>query len=190
MKSGRDEAARGSIPGSPRVGGFRVALDMALRALSKYDFCFVGMEFPEVGSLGMEANGVGSKRIFGECRSGEVSPPDSGAVLVEESQQASREVSRASSRMQKVAKPSRRSGAVTEYLARARVGTRSKCPRGSSRAGQARVPTATTPGAIGATRSGISRVARTIGRPGRGGKKLTRLRLRPTRCKQNGSGRA
>ena len=172
MKSGRDEAARGSIPGSPRVGGFRVALDMALRALSKYDFCFVGMEFPEVGSLGMEANGVGSKRIFGECRSGEVSPPDSGAVLVEESQQASREVSRASSRMQKVAEPSRRSGAVTEYLARAHVGTRSNCPRGSSRAGQARVPTATTPGAIGATRSGISRVARTIGRPGRGGKKL------------------
>ena len=34
--------------------------------------------------------------------------------------------------MQKVAEPSRRSGAVTEYLARARVGTRSKCPRGSS----------------------------------------------------------
>ena len=33
--------------------------------------------------------------------------------------------------MQKVAEPSRRSGAVTEYLAQA-VGTRSKCPRGSS----------------------------------------------------------
>src|SRR5271157_2527783 len=73
--------------------------------------------------------------------------------------------------MQKVAEPSRRSGAVTEYLARARVGTRSTCPRGSSRAGQPRVPTATTPGAIGATRSGIGRVARAIGRPGRGGKK-------------------
>src|SRR5208282_1152066 len=51
--------------------------------------------------------------------------------------------------MQKVAEPSRRGGAVTEYLARARVGTRSTCPRGSSRAGQPRVPTATTPGAIG-----------------------------------------
>src|SRR5271157_1705414 len=62
--------------------------------------------------------------------------------------------------MQKVAEPSRRGGAVTEYLARARVGTRSTCPRGSSRAGQPRVPTATTPGAIGATRSGIGRVAR------------------------------
>src|SRR5208283_5199368 len=73
--------------------------------------------------------------------------------------------------MQKVAEPSRRSGAVTEYLARARVGTRIKCPRGSSRAGQARVPTATTPGAIGAKRTGITRVARGIGRPGRGGKK-------------------
>src|SRR5271166_1575213 len=73
--------------------------------------------------------------------------------------------------MQKVAEPSRRGGAVTEYLARARVGTRSTCPRGSSRAGQPRVPTATTPGAIGATRSGIGRVARAIGRPGRGGKK-------------------
>ena len=46
------------------VGGFRVALDMAFGALSKYDFCFVGMGFPEVGSLGMEANGVGSKRIL------------------------------------------------------------------------------------------------------------------------------
>src|SRR5208282_1843376 len=74
------------------------------------------------------------------------------------------------SRMQKVAEPSRRGGAVTEYLARARVGTRSTCPRGSSRAGQPRVPTATTPGAIGATGSGIGRVARAIGRPGRGGK--------------------
>src|SRR5271157_4504972 len=40
------------------LGGFQVALDMAFRALSKYDFCFVGMGFPEVGSLGMEANGV------------------------------------------------------------------------------------------------------------------------------------
>ena len=29
-----------------------------------YDFCFVGMGFPEVRSLGMEANGVGSKRIL------------------------------------------------------------------------------------------------------------------------------
>ena len=37
---------------------------MAFRALSKYDFCFVGMGFPEVGSLGMEANGVGSKWIL------------------------------------------------------------------------------------------------------------------------------
>ena len=37
---------------------------MAFGALSKYDFCFVGMGFPEVGSLGMEANGVGSKRIL------------------------------------------------------------------------------------------------------------------------------
>ena len=37
---------------------------MAFRALSKYDFCFVGMGFPEVGSLGMEANGIGSKRIL------------------------------------------------------------------------------------------------------------------------------
>ena len=37
---------------------------MAFRALSKYDLCFVGMGFPEVGSLGMEANGVGSKRIL------------------------------------------------------------------------------------------------------------------------------
>ena len=46
------------------LGGFRVALDMAFGALSKYDFCFVGMGFPEVGSLGMEANGVGSKRIL------------------------------------------------------------------------------------------------------------------------------
>ena len=75
----------GAIP----LGGFRVALDMAFGALSKYDFCFVGMGFPEVGSLGMEANGVGSKRILESRRSGEVSPPDSGAVLVEESQQAS-----------------------------------------------------------------------------------------------------
>ena len=57
----------GSAPqnrGSRELGGFRVALDMAFRALSKYDFCFVGMGFPEVGSLGMEANGVGSKRIL------------------------------------------------------------------------------------------------------------------------------
>ena len=46
------------------LGGFRVALDMAFGALSKYDFCFVRMGFPEVGSLGMEANGVGSKRIL------------------------------------------------------------------------------------------------------------------------------
>ena len=49
---------------APILGGFRVALDMAFGALSKYDFCFVGMGFPEVGSLGMEANGVGSKRIL------------------------------------------------------------------------------------------------------------------------------
>jgi hypothetical protein len=49
---------------SSSLGGFRVALDMAFGALSKYDFCFVGMGFPEVGSLGMEANGVGSKRIL------------------------------------------------------------------------------------------------------------------------------
>src|SRR5271157_1924060 len=56
---------RGSWPWLPGggliLGGFQVALDMAFRALSKYDFCFVGMGFPEVGSLGMEANGVGSK---------------------------------------------------------------------------------------------------------------------------------
>ena len=51
-------------PPAFRLGGFRVALDMAFGALSKYDFCFVGMGFPEVGSLGMEANGVGSKRIL------------------------------------------------------------------------------------------------------------------------------
>ena len=51
-------------PGRIRLGGFRVALDMAFRALSKYDFCFVGMGFPEDRSLGMEANGVGSKRIL------------------------------------------------------------------------------------------------------------------------------
>ena len=51
-------------PHTTVLGGFRVALDMAFRALSKYDFCFVGMGFPEVGSLGMEANGVGSKRIL------------------------------------------------------------------------------------------------------------------------------
>ena len=49
---------------TPGLGGFRVALDMAFRALSKYDFCFVGMGFPEDRSLGMEANGVGSKRIL------------------------------------------------------------------------------------------------------------------------------
>ena len=52
------------LRGTLRLGGFRVALDMAFGALSKYDFCFVGMGFPEVGSLGMEANGVGSKRIL------------------------------------------------------------------------------------------------------------------------------
>ena len=46
------------------LGGFRVALDMAFGALSKYDFCFVGIGFPEDRSLGMEANGVGSKRIL------------------------------------------------------------------------------------------------------------------------------
>ena len=37
---------------------------MAFGALSKYDFCFVGIGFPEDRSLGMEANGVGSKRIL------------------------------------------------------------------------------------------------------------------------------
>ncbi|HMF38325.1 MAG TPA: Uma2 family endonuclease, partial [Isosphaeraceae bacterium] len=52
------------LDGGSVLGGFQVALDMAFRALSKYDFCFVGMGFPEVGSLGMEANGVGSKRIL------------------------------------------------------------------------------------------------------------------------------
>src|SRR5208282_1042930 len=46
------------------LGGFQVALDMAFGALAEYDFCFVGMTFPEVRSSGMEANAVGSKRIL------------------------------------------------------------------------------------------------------------------------------
>src|SRR5208282_3936538 len=50
--------------GSRSVGGFQVALDMAFGALAEYDFCFVGMTFPEVRSSGMEANAVGSKRIL------------------------------------------------------------------------------------------------------------------------------
>lgn len=37
---------------------------MAFVVWAKYDFCFVGMGFPEVRSWGMEANGVGSKRIL------------------------------------------------------------------------------------------------------------------------------
>ncbi|MGD0040394.1 MAG: hypothetical protein ABSE84_08285 [Isosphaeraceae bacterium] len=51
-------------PNGTQLGGFRVDLDMAFVVWAKYDFCFVGMGFPEVGSLGMEANGVGSKRIL------------------------------------------------------------------------------------------------------------------------------
>ena len=64
--AGKRSNGRAVYLGDPRLalGGFRVALDMAFGALSKYDFCFVGMGFPEVGSLGMEANGVGSKRIL------------------------------------------------------------------------------------------------------------------------------
>jgi hypothetical protein len=50
--------------GSLTLGGFQVALDMAFGALAEYDFCFVGMTFPEVRSSGMEANAVGSKRIL------------------------------------------------------------------------------------------------------------------------------
>ena len=46
------------------LGGFRVDLDMAFVVWAKCGFCFVRMGFPEVGSLGMEANGVGSKRIL------------------------------------------------------------------------------------------------------------------------------
>ena len=37
---------------------------MAFVVWAKCGFCFVRMGFPEVGSLGMEANGVGSKRIL------------------------------------------------------------------------------------------------------------------------------
>ena len=58
---------------------------MAFGALSKYDFCFVGMGFPEVGSLGMKPAEL-IEADLGDRRGGEVSPTDSGAVLVQESQ--------------------------------------------------------------------------------------------------------
>ena len=75
----------------------------------------------------------------------------------------------------------------TEYPARVRVGTRSKCPRGSSRAGQARVPTATTPGAInrGVTRSGISRVVLRHRPPWKGRKKRGSEPTGPLRQRAN-----
>ena len=64
IKSNQARLDWSRFEGCQSLGGFRVALDMAFRALSKYDFCFVGMGFPEDRSLGMEANGVGSKRIL------------------------------------------------------------------------------------------------------------------------------
>ena len=85
-------------------------------------------------------------------------PPDSGAVLVEESQQAPREVSRASSQCKRWRNQAAAVERSWEYLARAPLAHGASAERIEPR-GQARVPTATTPGAIGATRSGISRVA-------------------------------
>ena len=157
-------------PGRIRLGGFRVALDMAFRALSKYDFCFVGMGFPEDRSLGMEANGVGSKRIL-ESADQAKSPR---RILVRSLLKSRNKLREKYCELRAECKRWRNQAAAVERSRSTwavRVGTRSKCPRGSSRAGQARVPTATTPGAIGATGSGISRVGRAIGRPGRGGKK-------------------
>ena len=86
----RLESAANGFHGGPTLplGGFRVALDMAFRALSKYEFCFVGTGFPEDQELAWkptELDRNGSWRV----PISEVSPPDSGAVLVEESQQAS-----------------------------------------------------------------------------------------------------
>ena len=53
-----------TLLGTTGLGGFQVDLDMTFVVWAYYDFCFVGMGFPEVRSLGMEANGVGSKRIL------------------------------------------------------------------------------------------------------------------------------
>src|SRR5271157_2718609 len=123
-------------------------------------FLFRSDGVSEARSSGMEANAVGPKRILESTD--EAKSPHRILVrsLLKSRNKLPEKYRGLRAECKKVAEPSRRGGAVTEYLARARVGTRSTCPRGSSRAGQPRVPTATTPGAIGATRSGIGRVAR------------------------------
>ena len=167
---------RGGLP----LGGFRVALDMAFGALSKYDFCFVGMGFPEVGSLGMEANGVGSKRIL-ESADQAKSPR---RILVRSLLKSRNKLREEYRELRAECKRWRNQAAAVErsrstWRKRRRWHTK-QVPKRIEPRGQARVPTATTPGAIGATRSGISRVARAIGRPGRGGKKrvVNRMALR------------
>ena len=151
--------SRKQLVDTVRLGGFRVALDMAFGALSKYDFCFVGMGFPEVGSLGMEANGVGSKRIL-EIADQAKSPR---RILVRsllksrnKLREKYRELRAECKRWRNQAAAVERSRSTSAQAARWHT---KQLPKRIEPRGQARVPTATTPGAIGATRSGISRVA-------------------------------